>query len=86
MKYDYQCEECAEIFEEEHSMTYDGPVECPICGTYLTHKIVLSVPGIYVYWKDARSSSEATLPKYLGPVTRRRKEKERETWQQPPSS
>lgn len=70
--YDYQCEQCAEIFEMEHSMTYEGPVECPVCKTSLTHKIFLETPGIWIYWKDAGSSSEAGLPKYLGPAKGRR--------------
>jgi len=70
-KYDYQCEECAEVFEDEHPMTFEGPVECPVCGTSLTHKIILEFPGVHIYWKDAASSSEARLPKYLRPVKRK---------------
>jgi putative FmdB family regulatory protein len=69
-RYDYMCNECSEIFEVEHGMTEKPPVQCPTCGTYLTRKIIIETPGLYIYWKDARSSSEATLPKYLSPVKR----------------
>ena len=75
-RYDYQCDECSEIFEEEHPMSYEGPVICPVCGTGLTHKVIIQTPGIWVYWKDARSSSNVTLPKYLRPVSRKRREEE----------
>jgi len=71
--YDYRCKECAEVFQKEHKMDFKEPVQCPTCGTYLTHKTILSSPGIYFYWKDARSMSQATLPKYLRPVDRRRR-------------
>ncbi len=66
--YDYECDECAEVFDKRHSMTFEEAVECPICKTHMTHKIILEAPGIWIYWKDARSSSEATPPKYLRPV------------------
>ena len=64
--YDYQCKECAEMFEVEHGMDYNGPKpQCPTCRTYMTHRIILQAPSIYVYWKDARSTDEASLPKYF---------------------
>lgn len=72
-RYDYRCKECAEVWETEHPMTYEGPVECPVCKTSLTHKIILETPGIWIYWKDARSSSEARLPSYLTPIKNRRR-------------
>jgi len=63
--YDYQCKECAEVFEKEHPMDNKDPVECPVCGTHLTHKIILRAPAIYVYWKNAAASSNASVPKFM---------------------
>jgi len=71
--YDYQCEDCWEIFEEEHPMS--GPeyaVQCPVCQSGRVHKIFLSTPATRVAWRDPRSSSDASglVPKYRPPTHR----------------
>ena len=62
MYYDYQCQDCNELFEIRHSMDYKGLVQCPICNSYNTNKLVI-VPAIVFNWKDS-----STIHKDLGDI------------------
>ena len=77
--YDYQCEKCTEIFEVAHPMS--GPVgilKCPVCGTGEVHKVFLQSPGIFIWWRDARTSptgdASGMQPIYLRAVKNQRHE------------
>jgi putative FmdB family regulatory protein len=65
--YDYTCNDCDDVFEARHARNCIDPVTCPACESEHTRKLV-SVPGVSIRWWNARASSEATIPKYLGPV------------------
>lgn len=73
--YDYQCNTCAEIFEEEHPMNLEGVALCPVCEGGDTHKVFLSCPAVKVAWRDPRSSSDVAglQPKFLSAVRRPRR-------------
>lgn len=65
-KYDYRCKECGKTFEVQMHFGERLPVECD-CGSR-AERVILQLSAINVYWKDARSSSDASLPSYLPPV------------------
>ena len=68
--YDYQCEDCAEIFEKQHPMSGPlYPIQCPVCSSGNVHKVIIC-PAITVAWRDPRSSSDVSglIPKYHPPA------------------
>lgn len=73
--YDYHCNICAEVFEEEHPMDFVGIVICPACDGGDTNKIFLSCAAIRIAWQDPRSSSDVSglQPKFLSAVRRPRR-------------
>jgi len=75
--YDYICHDCAEIFETNHSMQFAGVVQCPVCSSGRTRKIVLSSPALSIWFKDARSSTscESLRPKFRGAIHRKPRER-----------
>lgn len=47
--YDYRCETCSEIFVARLQMGKEKPlVECPVCGSFVTKRIYISVPALSV--------------------------------------
>ncbi|MCK5643675.1 MAG: hypothetical protein KAJ19_22940, partial [Gammaproteobacteria bacterium] len=47
--YDYRCETCSEIFVTRLEMGKEKPlVECPVCGSFVTKRIYISVPALSV--------------------------------------
>lgn len=31
-RYDYKCPDCGNVFEQQHSIKFEGDIECPKCG------------------------------------------------------
>lgn len=75
--YDYICNDCTEIFERKHSMLFEGTVQCPVCSSGRTRKIVMSAPALRIWFKDASSSTscESLRPKFRGAFTRKPRER-----------
>jgi putative FmdB family regulatory protein len=57
--YDYRCGKCGVVFEQRHSMFYQGPVTCQECGSDDTDKI-MSSPASVLDWRDSDSVHEST--------------------------
>ena len=58
--YDYRCEVCAEVWEENLPMKFRGFVTCPVCQTGRTQRIHLQAPATVMNWWDASSSMDAS--------------------------
>ena len=75
-RYDYLCDLCGELFEVQHPMEgpREGYVPCPVCKTGRTHKIFIQAPAMKIWWKDARSSSDASglCPRFMPSVKARK--------------
>lgn len=56
--YDYMCEMCDEIWEEDLPMGFRGLVTCPICKSGHSKRLVLSAPATVLNWWNARASSD----------------------------
>jgi putative FmdB family regulatory protein len=72
--YDYRCEECAEIFEQDFKSRDDYrktvAVTCPTCGSGLTRRIV-SAPAVSIWWKNAAAAPDAwSMRPRFHPATR----------------
>jgi putative FmdB family regulatory protein len=68
--YVYKCEDCEEVSEVMHSMSLDGPVACPKCGSFGTTKMI-TCPGIVLDWKDYPLDEGPSLrarSRYRGPA------------------
>lgn len=64
MRYDYQCQDCTEIFEVRYSLNNrPRAVVCPVCGSGNTRKLIIC-PAISVQWKDPASSEDASRMKH----------------------
>lgn len=56
MKYDYKCDDCGNIQEENHRMSEEPTIECSECGSSSTRKylgntrmrVLFKGPGFYV--------------------------------------
>ncbi|GIL08788.1 MAG: hypothetical protein BroJett033_2990 [Chloroflexota bacterium] len=62
--YDYQCQQCAHLFEARHS--FDAPTPpCPACGSAEVTRLILTAPtvaqGINAHPGDGRRATKEQL-------------------------
>jgi putative FmdB family regulatory protein len=62
--YDYICTACQHVFEKFHSVSFDGKVECPVCGNPAKRKIGTGMGLIFkgsgFYITDYKNSSSGS--------------------------
>lgn len=52
--YDYQCQQCRNVFEVRHGMTFSGKVLCPACAGTEADKLI-SAPASVLDWRQSES-------------------------------